>query len=88
MIGQTRGASAVSDLGMSIPEFRGYIASKFQPGMTWENYGKWHLDHIHPLALFDLTDDDQARAACHYSNIQPLWAIDNQRKSCKPPSHK
>lgn len=84
MMGKTRGASAVRDLGMTITEFRDYIAAKFQPGMSWENYGEWHLDHVRALALFDLTDASQARAACHYTNYQPLWALDNQRKWCKP----
>lgn len=86
MLGETRGVSAVRDLGMSIADFREYIAARFQPGMSWKNYGEWHLDHIRPLAEFDLTDADQARKACHYSNLQPLWAIDNQRKWCKPQS--
>lgn len=76
-------ASAVRDLGMSIPEFKDYLADKFLPGMTWENYGLWHIDHIRPLSLFDLTDDEQIRAAIHYSNMQPLWGPDNIRKSSK-----
>lgn len=80
MMGKTRGVSAVRDLGMSIPDFRRYIESLFKPGMSWENYGKWHLDHKRPLISFDLTDAEQARAACHYSNLQPLWALENQRK--------
>lgn len=84
MLGQTRGVSAVRDLGMSIADFREYIAARFHPGMCWENYGEWHLDHIKPLADFDLTDEAQARQACHYSNIQPLWAAENQRKWRKP----
>ena len=80
MLGETKGVSAVRDLGMSIPEFRCYIESMFVAGMTWENYGAWHLDHNKPLAAFDLSDPEQARAACHYSNIQPLWALDNHKK--------
>lgn len=83
MLGETRGISAVRDLGMSIPEFRAYIASLFKPGMTWDNYGEWHLDHKKPLAAFDLTDDSQVRTACHYTNLQPLWALENQRKHAK-----
>lgn len=82
MMGKTRGVSAVRDLGMTIEDFRLYIASRFLPGMSWGNYGSWHLDHVKPLAAFDLTDEAQARAACHYSNLQPLWALDNQRKWC------
>lgn len=85
MLGETMGVSAVRDLGMSVEDFRQYIASMFQPGMTWDNYGQWHLDHIRPLASFDLTDPAQARIACHYSNMQPLWALDNQRKWSKIP---
>ena len=84
MLGQSRSVSAVRDLGLSMEEFRAYLSSKFQLGMSWENYGKWHIDHIKPLAAFDLTDEAQARAACHYTNLQPLWALENQRKHCKP----
>lgn len=84
MLGETRGISAVRDLGISIESFRAYIEKLFSPGMSWSNYGKWHLDHIRPLTVFDLSDDAQVRRACHYTNIQPLWARDNQAKYCKP----
>ena len=75
--------SAVVDLGCSIPEFMDYIEKQFLPGMTWENWGRdtWHLDHIKPLASFDLTDREQFLEACHYTNFQPLWAMDNMRKN-------
>lgn len=81
---QKRG-SAVQDLGCSIPELKSYLESKFQPGMTWDNWGRdgWHIDHIKPLASFDLTDPEQFRQACHYTNLQPLWAEENFKKSCK-----
>ncbi len=77
--------SSVVDLGCSITEFKSYIESKWMTGMTWENYGRsgWHLDHIIPLASFDLTDRTQFLKACHYTNYQPLWAIDNIKKSDK-----
>jgi len=75
-----RGGSAVRDLGCSIPDFKIYIEGKFISGMTWENYGSWHLDHIRPLAKFDLTDRAQFLQACYYTNYQPLWAEDNLRK--------
>ena len=84
MMGKTKGVSAVRDLGISIPEFREYIENQFQDGMTWDNYGEWHIDHIIPLISFDLTDKEQALKACHYTNLQPLWAKDNLSKGGKP----
>ena len=78
--------SAVRDLGCTIEELKTYLESKRQPGMTWENWNLrgWHLDHIIPLSSFDLTDHAQLCEACHYTNLQPLWAADNIRKHCKP----
>ena len=75
-----RAGSAVADLGCTIPFFKDYIASLFTPGMTWDNYGQWHLDHVKPLAKFDLSIREQFLKACHYTNYQPLWALDNARK--------
>jgi hypothetical protein len=78
-----RAGSAVKDLGCTIDEFRTFIERKFAPGMSWANYGKWHLDHKKPLASFDLTDRDQFLKAAHFTNYQPLWAVDNIRKGAK-----
>jgi hypothetical protein len=75
--------SAVSDLGCSIIEFKEYLESKFLLGMTWENRSEWHLDHIKPLSSFDLTSREQFLTACHYTNLQPLWAKDNIQKGSK-----
>ena len=69
--------SAVAELGCSVSELISYLESRFLPGMTWDNYGEWHIDHIQPLANFDLTDIKQLKVVCHYSNLQPLWAKDN-----------
>jgi len=82
--GPKRG-SAVSDLGCTITELKQYLESKFQEGMTWDNHGfyGWHIDHIIPLASFDLTDREQFLKACHYTNLQPLWAKDNLKKGDK-----
>jgi len=84
--GQCKAGSAVRDLGCSIKEFKNYIEEQFQSGMTWENYGKWHIDHIKPLSIFDLTDRGQFLEACNYKNLQPMWANDNIRKSNNWPS--
>jgi len=75
--------SAVAALGISIDGLKAHLESLFQPGMTWENHGRdgWHIDHIVPLIAFDLTDLEQFAKACHYTNLQPLWAKDNLRKN-------
>jgi hypothetical protein len=75
--------SAVEDLGCSIEELKAHIESKFQDGMSWDNWSKdgWHIDHIVPLASFDLTNEEEFKKACHYTNLQPLWAEENYEKS-------
>lgn len=79
-----KSGSAINDLGCSIEEFRIYLESKFQPGMTWSNYGSgWHVDHIRPLANYDLSNREIFLQLVHYTNLQPLWAADNIRKSNK-----
>ena len=67
-------------VGCSILELLSHLASQFQPGMTFENHGEWHIDHIIPCAVFNLTDPEQQKACFHYSNLQPLWAEENIRK--------
>lgn len=67
-------------IGCSIEDLRAHIESQFQPGMTWENYGKWHVDHIRPCVSFNLLDPMQQQECFHYTNLQPLWAEDNIKK--------
>jgi hypothetical protein len=80
-----KGGSAVRDLGCSIEELKKHLESQFEPGMTWDNWSQdgWHIDHIKPLASFDLSDRAQFLEACRYTNLQPLWAEDNHKKSDK-----
>jgi hypothetical protein len=70
-------------LGCSIPELMVHIEARFTDGMSWDNYGAWHLDHIKPLILFDLTVREHFLKAAHYTNLQPLWAADNISKHAK-----
>lgn len=81
--GAHNSTKAVGLLGCSIEFFMEYIAAQFIEGMTWDNYGAWHLDHRRPCASFDLTDTTQQGECFHYSNLQPLWATDNLRKGAK-----
>ena len=70
-------------LGCSYDFFRGYIEGKFVENIRWHNMGEWHIDHIRPLASFDLNDAEQQKQAFHYTNQQPLWAMDNLKKGAK-----
>ena len=80
-----KGASAVRDLGCTLTFFLSHIETQFEEGMTWSNWGrgvgKWSLDHIVPLAAFDLTSREDVLRACHYTNIQPMWWEENIVKS-------
>lgn len=78
--GKVKSGSAIKDLGCSLDELIRHIESKFQLGMSWENYGEWHIDHIKPLSSFDLENREQFLEACNYTNLQPLWAHDNLKK--------
>ena len=86
--GYTKSSASEQILGCTFDEFRDYVKSKFQQGMTFENYGEWHLDHIFPLEIASKlqTDEEQIeciKLLCHYANYQPLWANDNLSKSNK-----
>ena len=81
--GQAKSARTQELLGCTVEELRAHLEAQFKPGMTWENYGEWHIDHIRPCASFDLTDPEQQRACFHYTNLQPLWAQENIRKGAK-----
>lgn len=70
-------------IGCSIDNIKSYIESKFQPGMTWDNYGKWEIDHIQPMTSFDLLSEKGQKEACHYTNLQPLWVNQNRAKNNK-----
>lgn len=75
--------SALKLLGCSLSEFKKYLEGLFVLGMNWENYGEWHIDHIKPCAAFDLSDPLQQKECFHFTNLQPLWALDNLKKSSK-----
>jgi hypothetical protein len=84
-------------VGCSYKELMDYLEKKFLPGMKWEYLGNnklkekcdlcggirtgIHIDHIKPLASYDLSKEGEQRVAFHYSNLQPMWGCCNIRKS-------
>ena len=74
--------SFILDLGCSLEQLKHHLESLWQLGMTWSNWSQngWHIDHIVPLTAFDLSNREQFLKACNYTNLQPLWAIDNRIK--------
>lgn len=93
---EQKSGSTLTLLGCTSREFKTYLESLWLPGMSWDNYGvwkeggpmKWHIDHIKPCIAFNLLDPEQQKQCFHYSNMQPLWALDNIRKHGKwnPPT--
>jgi len=70
-------------LGCTVEELKRYLSNKFVDNMSFENYGKWHIDHIIPCASFDFSKPEEQAKCFHYTNLQPLWAIDNIKKGAK-----
>ena len=88
--GKRKSQKTIQLLGCNISEFVKYIENLWKEKMSWNNYGfghdRWVLDHIIPCAAFDLSSPTEQEKCFHYSNIQPLWWIDNQIKSDLLPS--
>jgi len=82
--GNPKGRRSLKILGCSPDILKQHLEAKFTEGMSWENYGKWHIDHIVPLA--SATKEKQVLVLCHYRNLQPLWASDNMRKGDQIPA--
>jgi hypothetical protein len=72
-------------VGYRVGDLRGHLESQFADGMSWENYGAWHVDHKLPVASFNFAtvDDPDFKECWSLGNLQPLWAIDNMRKGSK-----
>lgn len=76
-----------TSIGCSQKELKVHLESQFQPGMTWDNYGnkigQWNIDHKYPLAVALQEGPESYAKACHYTNLQPMWAIENCKKHKK-----
>ena len=77
----TKKSKTFEILGCSHENFKSHLERQFTNGMSWENQGKWHLDHIYPVSL--AKDEQELIKLNHYTNFQPMWAIENIIKSNK-----
>ncbi len=80
-----RQSGAYKRLGYTIDELRSHLERQFSRGMSWDNYGKWHIDHVVPLASFDIESEDAPDFSRAWSlpNLRPLWGHENVRKGAK-----
>ena len=76
--GFTKSSKTYKLLGCTFEEFKEHLEKQFKDGMSWENQGEWHLDHIHPISLAE--SEEEIIKLNHYTNFQPLWAEENIRK--------
>ena len=84
-LGTKKSSKTLDLLGATKEEVWKHLESQFKDGMTRENHGLrgWHIDHIKPMCSFDLSDSEQLKECCHYTNLQPLWWWENLSKSDK-----
>ena len=79
----TKSLSTMLLIGCEMDYLLFHLQSQFTKGMNWDNYGKWHIDHIKPCCKFDLSKESEQKKCFNYKNLQPLWAEDNLAKSAK-----
>lgn len=79
------GAFAKDAIGCDSQQLKAHIESQFSSGMTWHNYGRkhnqWSIDHIKPVVTFNLLDPAEQKMCFHYTNMRPMWAIENIKKN-------
>lgn len=84
--GTGKGGKSWQDLvGYTVDQLRVHLEKQFTKGMTWQNYGEWHVDHILPASSFtyESPEDPDFLACWAMTNLRPLWAVDNMRKRAK-----
>jgi len=78
--GDTKFSSVLKLLGCSLESLKKHLESQFKPGMFWNNYGEWHIDHIRSCYTFNLSKLSEQRKCFNWTNLQPLWAEENCSK--------
>jgi len=82
--GSKTGSSWLKYFDYTTADLKRHIERQFSRGMTWENHGAvWHVDHIVPVASFDLTDIGEVKRCFALTNLRPLWAEANRRKQAR-----
>ena len=79
--GSKNGKSKCEIIGLSMVDFQEYLSDRFSEGMSWERRSEWHIDHILPLSA--AKTEEEMKMLWHYTNMQPMWAIDNWAKGGK-----
>jgi hypothetical protein len=79
--GFTKKSRTYEILGAEWEFVKEYFENLFVDGMNWDNYGEWEIDHIIPISI--ATTEEDIIKLCHYSNLQPLWKLDNRLKGNK-----
>jgi len=93
-LGPNKDKASLEYLGCSTVRLKEHLQSQFKDGMSWDNYGEWHVDHIIPICVMrnNIDDTDHVDEILNFKNLQPLWGSDNISKGgrtyCRiPTSH-
>lgn len=81
--GYTKKSKTKKVLGCEWEFLKEHLENQFTKGMTWDNYGEWHVDHIIPISMAET--EEQLYKLSHYTNLQPLWGVENLAKNDKLP---
>ena len=81
--GEGKRNTTLQYVGCSKDYLKGWLEYQFEDGMSWDNYGEWHIDHVRPCSSFNLSLESEQLVCFHWSNLKPMWGLDNIIKSNK-----
>jgi hypothetical protein len=69
-------------LGYTASDLIACLERQFLPGMGWHNMSEWHIDHVVPLASFNIASEtcQEFKSAWSLGNLRPIWKAQNLRK--------
>lgn len=76
-------------VGYTLNQLKRHLEKQFQTGMTWDNYGEWHIDHKIPQSVFNFSKPEHMdfKRCWALKNLQPMWSLDNLSKHNKLVGH-